>query len=227
MSERVTQYRDGRPRASTVVSPELALVDPELAAAERERLPAIATWKPLRTGSSRGVGVAAGSTAQTHPARAATRDRVMRRTMHSRRGLAGIATATALILLLLDVRVEVGRSPASAERQPSTSSPSVVGGSPSPTPATPRRPRSPLPRRFAWAPVAGADAYDVELFLGAQRVLSRRTTTPQLDIPPSWQYLGRRFTLVRGTYRWYVWAVASGKRAATAVVQSRLVVSAP
>ena len=84
--------------------------------------------------------------------------------------------------------------------------------------------RASAARRFAWAPVKGARAYRFELFRGPEQVLVRRTETPALQLPPSWQTDGRRVTLEPGDYRWYVWPVLPDGVAAGAVMQARLTV---
>jgi len=97
--------------------------------------------------------------------------------------------------------------------------------------ATPRGGRSagpsrPAPasgaRRLAWAPVAGASGYHVELFDGRSRVFSADTRRPEIVVPATWRLDGRTHRLAPGEYRWYVWPVASGRRATQAIVQARL-----
>jgi hypothetical protein len=79
-------------------------------------------------------------------------------------------------------------------------------------------------RRFAWAPVDDATAYQVELFLDGARVFAKSTTDAHVEIPEAWQYEGRRHELDSATYDWYVWPVVAGRRSPTAVVQATLVV---
>lgn len=93
-------------------------------------------------------------------------------------------------------------------------------------PASPSRLRADRPqfpsRRFAWAPVAAASGYRFELFRGPNLVYRRDTTEPQLVVPRAWNLAGRKRTLTAGAYRWYVWPVVDGRRAAQAVVQAEL-----
>jgi hypothetical protein len=80
-------------------------------------------------------------------------------------------------------------------------------------------------RRFAWAPVAGAQSYEVAFYRGNDRIYVARTETPKLELPSRWRHNGRWMSLTRGAYRWYVWVVgADGERRTAAVVQARLVV---
>lgn len=82
--------------------------------------------------------------------------------------------------------------------------------------------RKPEPQRFAWAPVPNASGYHVELFLGSSRVFEADTSRPTLTIPARWRFGGRSRSLEHGDYRWYVWPVLGGQRAARAIVQARL-----
>jgi hypothetical protein len=140
-----------------------------------------------------------------------------------------VGVSTVLLVLLLDVRVEFGRSPAAAKQSEALVAPAVA---PAPTPSPPARvpkppartTRAPTPRRFAWAPVAGADAYHVALFLGDERVFFATTLRAQLSVPARWTIAGEPRRLGPGEYRWYVWPVVSGRRAQNAVVQATLTV---
>jgi hypothetical protein len=157
--------------------------------------------------------------------------------------LAGVAAVAVLIAsLLAGVRIDLRGDPAGADatvRQPPTArsreAPTVAAA----TQAAPRRTsrekspslrkddhpaRTSGSRRFAWAPVPGASGYHVELFRGRSLVFSVDTTGAQVSIPRQWRLSGRRMTLRSGQYRWYVWALRSGVRASSAVVQARLVV---
>jgi len=104
--------------------------------------------------------------------------------------------------------------PKAAATAPAAGSTSPAGGSGAPA-AT---------RRFAWAPVAGAIGYHVELFRGAERVLVKETKEPVLELGQTWRYQGRTLTLTPGEYRWYVWSVTKSGRATQAVVQAKLTV---
>jgi hypothetical protein len=219
-----------------VMSPELALIDPELGRAARALLPS-----PSEAAFSRLVDRATFASLEYRGGATAAPHRVPER--HSRRLLVGVAAATMLALLLFDVRVEVGERPAAAD-----SSGSVVGvGGPAPAttpapgttparattpaPATTAAPRSagpsrkaaasrPADRRFAWAPVPGATGYHVEFFRGPSRVLSKETVEPLLTVPAQWTVNGRKRSLRPGTYRWYVWAIVGGRLQSQAVVQT-------
>jgi hypothetical protein len=56
-----------------------------------------------------------------------------------------------------------------------------------------------------WRSVNGASYYNVQLFRGKTKILSAWPAGSRLQLHRSWRYLGHRYTLVRGHYRWYVW----------------------
>lgn len=232
-----------------VVSPELVLVDPALARVERARL-----FVPDPTLSRPRAVSAASADLNIEELRklsgTASLDRGSDGARRARRRswplLTGVAAATVVALLFLDVRVKVGETPAAAEGQAQTEVIEPVAASPrrkAAQPADPQhrtkpkaatRPRSgterpssrvPAPRRFAWAPVEGADGYHIELFRGAERIFAGDSTGPQLTVPGRWTHDGERRSLTPGRYQWYVWPRSSGVRAPKAVVQATLIVS--
>jgi hypothetical protein len=200
-----------------VVSPELALVDPELAVRARELLEPRDTIDHLEQLSAIARRSALASGADTNSASpAATQRRVRRR---SARAAAGVATAVAMsAALLLGVRVDLRGSDAVAD--PTTPS-SIVD----PAQEPPAGVRAQAPQRFAWAPTDGAAAYHVEVFRGATKVFAADTKQPLAELPASWTYGGALQRLDPGEYRWYVWPIVEGRRAASATVQARLIVS--
>lgn len=219
------------PSAGVDISPELALVDPELAEAARAAL------TPADTISGRPVSESFLSrppiSADTAPALAVEPNpRRSGRRPPPTVVMLGFAAVLVLAVLLADVRVEVGKTPASADVL-ATSSPAVPATSPTTkragSKAAPRsRDAGPAPARphqLAWAPYPAASAYHVELFSGPQLVFSANTQKPHIVVPRSWQLDGRGHTLKPGTYRWYVWPVVGGQRAVRAIVQTKLVVS--
>lgn len=222
------------PQHFEVISPELALVDPVLAAAARACLS-----EPRATSSERVVSPAQLAAVRSRAftalsdAALAMDDGFVKPVAdgHSWRVLIGVAAVTALSLLLFDVRVQVGKTPASAEtsqeppsalstlvRPPRASVPKSVqrtGG---------ERATKPSARRFAWAPAPGASGYHIEFFKGAMLVFSANTTKPQLTVPARWNEAEKTRSLTSGEYRWYVWPVVSGTRSSQAIVQTKFVV---
>jgi hypothetical protein len=226
----------GEPR---VVSPELALIDPALAAEERASLPDPFAVAPLRRTAdvprddeSRVLPAVAWAPREAHDLSPNERER----TRPAWTRLVVVAAGSALVLLLLDVRVDVGRTPASAGRSgitvPEASPEHGAADSPAahtdthavgPKP-TVRTPEPAASRRFAWAPVADAESYRVELFRGETRVFVGTTARAELTVPAHWRLEGKQQALTAGDYRWYVWPIVAGRRAASAVVQATLTV---
>jgi hypothetical protein len=71
------------------------------------------------------------------------------------------------------------------------------------SPANGRTVRSPPVLR--WAPVRKATFYNVQVYYGDKKVLSAWPTKPHRALSRRWAYGGRRFTLRRGAYVWFVW----------------------
>jgi hypothetical protein len=59
--------------------------------------------------------------------------------------------------------------------------------------------------RLLWVPRLSARYYNVQLFLGAVKVLSVWPTGNSFRLPRSWTYHGKKITLKRGQYHWFVW----------------------
>lgn len=146
----------------------------------------------------------------------------------------GVGAGTLVVALLVGVRVDLRGTPAGADTTviatvPVQSAPEAPSGGKAAKPAAsvlPRPGTRPEPRRFAWAPTAGASAYHVELFVGSSRVFEADTKRPTLTIPARWKSGGRTRSLQPAEYRWYVWSVFSGQRAAEAIVQAKLTIPA-
>lgn len=243
-----------------VVSPELALVDADLAAWLRGRGRELESHTQLQ--SARAYGSPAATVGVRDPASPSaplTDAAVAPRRVSARVGtaLGLVAVITLSGLLLLDVRVQVGQTPAAAESLALQNGSQRAGGAPQREPlplakkdpkvraeAAPTRgsPIVPPPakvapkaratpsetltsRQFAWAPVDGASGYEVQLFRGSVRIYSGSSSRPTLSLPARWTHDGIEYSLRPGAYRWYVWPVVSGRRAARAVVQANLVVA--
>ena len=112
-----------------------------------------------------------------------------------------------------------GDPPVAAAPAPESGEEQDPGAAPAPTENSQG---APAPRRFAWAPVAGALSYRFELFRGDEQVLRATTRNPVYELPASWRHEGRVDRLTTGSYRWYVWPVLASGPAEAAIVQARL-----
>lgn len=56
-----------------------------------------------------------------------------------------------------------------------------------------------------WTQIPGARFYNVQLFKGSRKILSRWPKSSRLSLPVRWTYEKHHYTLSRGGYRWYVW----------------------
>lgn len=61
------------------------------------------------------------------------------------------------------------------------------------------------PPRLLWAPVRKSSFYNVQLYSPTSKMLSAWPGKAKLTLSRRWTYAGRRFTLKRGLYRWFVW----------------------
>ncbi len=110
-----------------------------------------------------------------------------------------------------------------APQPPATETGASVREPPAPAPS-PSTGAAAGARRFAWPPAVGATGYHVELFKGSALVFRSETKKPEILIRSRWRFGGRLRTLEAGEYRWYVWPLVDGQRAAKAIVQAELVV---
>ncbi len=238
---------------SDVVSPELVLVDQLLAELSRSRLPepddtlarvdALIQTSRMASLARRSMEVPRGPSADRVESTRHIARRPARRRSAAFAG--GLAAGTLVVALLVGVRVDLGGTPAGADSvvveevpaPPVSSAPLVpVEKTRKPVEKTrkpvdkprnaDRRPRTTKssPQRFAWAPSPGASGYHIELFRRSSKVFEADTTSPALTIPARWVFEQKRQTLQPGSYRWYVWPLTSGTRAARAVVQAKLTV---
>ena len=99
-----------------------------------------------------------------------------------------------------------------------------------PTSTAPTKSNRPPPattthQKLAWAPAAGATAYDIELLRDTQRVFHTRTSQSSVVIVVRKGAEGPAGSLRAGEYEWIVWPIVHGHRAVQAIVRSRLTLS--
>jgi HYR domain len=61
------------------------------------------------------------------------------------------------------------------------------------------------PPKLVWVRNSEASYYNVQLFRGNVKLLSTWPTKANIALSRKWKYNGHKYTLSRGTYRWYVW----------------------
>jgi hypothetical protein len=207
-------------RSDEVLSPELALVDPDLArrarllfedhgcvaamATRRETAPlalSISSRRPVR----RRIFAVAGACGA-----------FLLLTLVAWHGLAPSGELTAGLVRSKPQRDSADLQLEGSRRKAEQSRPQVNGANSA----------APLTRRFVWRGEDGASAYHIEFFRGAKLVFRGRTSKPELTVPPTWKLGGRRQRFSRGTYQWYVWPIVDGQRGSRAIVRSSLVLDA-
>jgi hypothetical protein len=216
------------------ITPELALIDPELARHARARLPDMAkqgrdhrrieepererptglSYSSLFELAALDAPVALEAT-ETWPAYAGRR----------RRKRVTIAATAMLLLAALAAGVVVAnegvrdRVEGLRDRVPLLRD---VWTSPAATPAQPRARTSAVrtqstrsaatvskapairPRAFAWVPSPRATHYRVRFFAGARTIFVAWPVRARLTLPREWTYQGHRYRLSPGRYRWEV-----------------------
>jgi hypothetical protein len=209
------------------LTPELALVDPELARLARDRLP-----PPGETPSSPGrpssphkdvEETSAKKKREVHAPSARRRGRVFL-------GALGVALAAIAVYALAPdstVREEAAnRAPKNAAsrinrhgkprestrptaRAAGANAPTVprhsgVLGTTAQTRAKSERPRPFSTPVFIWPAVSDASFYKVEFFRRGREVFKALSSRARLELPTRWVYRGHRYQLLAGIYTWKV-----------------------
>lgn len=234
------------------ISPELALVDPELALAARALLPDRPTFEApppppapaLAALVAPAEAVAPSSVASgpgiADPSTTADGAFVLR---HFAAGILVGLLAAALVVevyVLLEPPLRSGRTSQRAVSSPGPAAPppgeqpTVVAPTASRRPpagansgTTATTPAVPNATTLAWPAKPGAAAYRVTLLQAGRPILVRTTRTPRFPLPVRWRYGGAQHRLSPGTYRWLVVPlrrVGSTLRPGTPVVDAEYVV---
>jgi hypothetical protein len=198
---------------------ELALVDPPLAALLRQQLHDPGCFAPAQSegvvppageSSSPAVTGRAGSLPTgldaTRPAYAGTNAAAAKVWL-----VAAVALAGAAALAITES--EVARRSDLALPRPAASTVQVAHRAAAPRavsagPDRIRRREVPSTRILAWSPEPGAAQYEVQVFLGSERVFVARTARALLEFRSPWVFRGERHDLREGIYRWYVWPIS-------------------
>jgi len=226
------EYYDRDQRTATALdeplTPELALVDPDLRRRARAQLPQEEEGeRPTRPrvavapppAAPPRLPVAAAPPVRPTPTRA-TPAPVRRRSRGKAARRLVLLVALAAGAAFAVMRVEplkhfFWKSPAATvapvgnARATSTptaaakprNGPTAPKGSAATKPATPAA--SP-PRTFVWAPVADADYYLVVFSRGGDKIFRARPSSPRLVLPTHWTFHHTHYSLVPGRYSWVV-----------------------
>ena len=111
-------------------------------------------------------------------------------------------------------------TPGATQTSPKTSAKPKTKAKPPPKP--PSSPGATTQDKLAWAPAAGATAYDIDLLRGSKRVFHTRTRQTSIVIAVRKGTRGPAGSLPPGEYEWIVWPVVGGQRSAQAIVRSPL-----
>jgi hypothetical protein len=225
-AEPIAPVLELRPPVPEPVSPELVLVDPELAQRERARL---RTPAPVPATSAPVARPAALWAASAPPHRRPRPRAAPSRRRHSR--VVVWATALALAVLGLQYVLQhespqpiLGDTPVRTAARTAIQAPSAA------PPMGPPKQSIGLGattlRTLAWAPVPGATSYELRLYRGSERILLKHTRSTRLTLPERWRHDGRSVRLEPGRYRWNVWALSSGgKLDPKPVVQAQILIA--
>jgi hypothetical protein len=197
------------------LTPELALVDPELAERARERLDGFAHPEPEPAPVVERIPTAEAAVIteeppdhETEPAGAAAprRGRRIGRALVVAAAVLGAVGVAVVVptLVLEDGTSSPADNPSLAPPQaqsPSASTPEQAGAAEA---NAPEAPAAGGPRTFGWVPVDGVRHYHVAFFRGKEKIYENWPRGPRLVLQPEWTFKGRSYKLSPGRYRWVV-----------------------
>ena len=207
------------------ISPELALVDPELARAARELLPD--SPPPVAVAVARRPLLAERPLSGQEPVpEPVPRRRRLRRALLS--SAAGVAALAMLLTLVLDREgprsrqaqdvKSVAAAVFSPEARPLQTAP---GATSTPVNATAQG------KIFVWVPSPHAAAYEFQLFQSGEPVFRARVDEARLELPGRWRQQGLPHALLPGSYHWYVWPISrrTNRQSTMPTVSAELVIA--
>ncbi len=236
------------------LTPELVLVDPDLARRARDQLPTgVPHRRRLKVEQKRAAQEPLFGFVQPAPsADVIDRQRPSRKRLRAR-GLAVLiaAAAGAVVFLRVEPLRHFSASHDSASAPGATSSSATTLPLPPAAPPTSRRlrpaghaqsstptdkgtkatsrvaPRTATTRAFAWVAVPNATYYLVQFYRGGREIFEARPTSSRMLVPGQWTFKGRRYRLTPGRYQWSVrpgFGRTAEKRYGQAVVRAKLVI---
>lgn len=191
------------PALDEPISPELVLVDPELAARARTLLPDPRPFtapdpEPEYDPEANRVVLPDVEPAAepVAPPRRRSRKRRVAAYALALVVLAAVAAATAFVVL--------SRSGNDSAAPSGGNAPGAVVPARQPPPVA--QPPAPTahPRSFVWAPVRGAASYLVQFYRSGTEIFRARPSQARVVVPASWSYKGRAYSLEPGRYQWSV-----------------------
>lgn len=214
--------------AFDAISPELALVDAELAARARAQLPDPGRWRP------------AWREPPAAPERRRLERELLRQLLEERRRRPEVrapageprrrrvsvdvlvpAAAAAVVLVIMSALLAFDGGLVDSSRPVLLDAPQPAAAQ---TPPARFRPPS-SGRLFAWAPVAAASAYELRLLRRGRLIYRMTTPNTRVIIPTSWVFRGRRYRLVAGRYGWQVRPLLHGNRLGRPLVRATVAVA--
>jgi hypothetical protein len=213
--------------ADEPITPELVLVDPELARRARARLPEQRSYSPVPPKVEAAPEPAPKVEALPEPATlddAPPQAEPTPRPQDGRGSKKRRAATYALVLIILGAAAAAiayarpldrfssqsgndGAAPSADNTPRATARTSRDDSDQSREPATQSaKPPAPVtsPRSFAWAPVRGAASYLVQFYRARTEIFRARPSKPRVVVPARWSFRGHDYSLEPGRYRWSV-----------------------